>query len=491
MSKDKKSNSFEEKIQTTIKMGIPQPRKEFKNQLNARLTEQSFLEKSKKKDIFSAFTLKSKRTVAFSAALLVLVITLLVGPQKIYAVLQNLLKYIPGIGFVEPNRELIEPVTVEREGINLTVQEMVVNDDETILIYHVENIPNDKQADYSQENLLDESIGKALVNISYLLKIEGGETFQGESISGYTPDKWDGSEWTGKVRFPALPPNITEVQFLMSYLPNIYPDMAPQDWVVSVFLDFTDETIESASSYQSSFTSIPPKEDEYSELKRDVSLFLNAVSVSEEQIAMEITMNWTRENWVWLEFINFHCNNNNFQGSNVPHYLSLRDANGIEIPLNVENSEKGSLSMKSNTLSFSGDIGEVELESPLTLVLHGVNITTMAEDEDIPTSQYDREAGVLVGVCEESPYRNNNSNTLYGSTISFMSGSSTVTTGDHDHGLKKNKFERLHGLPNSEPIRTVITGTYHYELPAWPDDDPSNYIDFTLGGPWSIEFDLP
>ena len=364
MSKENKLDSFEEKIQTAIKMKVPMPRQEFKKLLSKRLAEQSIL-KSRQKEGPSPIRLKPARAIIFSIALLIMVMTFAIGPKNIYAAIQNLLRYIPGIGFVETNRVLAEQVTVEREGINLTVQEMVVNEEETVLIYYVDNLPIEKLIDFVQKNYVDETISNDMSELVYKLRIENGDVIEGQMISGHTTNKQDGTDWTGKVVFPALPPNITEVQFLMNILPNMYEGMAPEDWVVSVSLKASDEVSEPSFVYQPSFTVVATEETETSqtgtateveevlELKDDVNLLLNAVSITEDQITLSISVDWVKENWHGAEVIDFIGLRETLSGEGLPHTFSLKDANGIEVPLIYNDHETSGYDYFSRSRTFS------------------------------------------------------------------------------------------------------------------------------------------
>lgn len=76
---------------------------------------------------------------------ILLALTLLTGVA--YAI-GRLTGFIPGIGFVETSalRVLAEPVSVTREGITLTVEQVVLSADKTVLLYRVEGIPADAYA---------------------------------------------------------------------------------------------------------------------------------------------------------------------------------------------------------------------------------------------------------------------------------------------------------------------------------------------------------
>jgi len=77
--------------------------------------------------------------------LVVLVLaTLLIGPQRVYARIRMLLGYIPGVGLVDPEgstRMLPEPVRQTRDGITVAVNQAFLLQDETRLDYGVSGVP--------------------------------------------------------------------------------------------------------------------------------------------------------------------------------------------------------------------------------------------------------------------------------------------------------------------------------------------------------------
>ena len=78
-------------------------------------------------------------------AILIVMIALSLLSGVVYAIGRSL-GYIPGVGIVEqgtPIRVLAEPVSVERDGITLTITEAVLSADKTVVVYTIENVPWD------------------------------------------------------------------------------------------------------------------------------------------------------------------------------------------------------------------------------------------------------------------------------------------------------------------------------------------------------------
>jgi hypothetical protein len=102
-------------------VAVPQALPEFVDQLNTDLMQQASL---KKRKILRPFYLRPVWIVLFAVITLLVVTTLIIGPQRVYAAVRQLFGYIPGVGIVEQSngiRVLAEPVSVEQDGITVTV----------------------------------------------------------------------------------------------------------------------------------------------------------------------------------------------------------------------------------------------------------------------------------------------------------------------------------------------------------------------------------
>jgi hypothetical protein len=84
-------------------------------------------------------TLRTRPVMAILVALLIL----LVLSGAVYA-LGHMLGYIPGVGFVEQNapvRVLDEKLSVQREGITLTMKQLIADSVRTVVMYRIRGIP--------------------------------------------------------------------------------------------------------------------------------------------------------------------------------------------------------------------------------------------------------------------------------------------------------------------------------------------------------------
>lgn len=135
-----------QELQRTLEQyySAPTPRPQFASRLEAQLRQK--VEQTRPRQAVSERTsfMKLLHTRPLVAILIVLLILAILSGVA-YAI-GKATGYIPGVGLVdqsEPLRVLAEPVIVRRAGITLTVEQLIVSADKTVLVYKVEGIPVD------------------------------------------------------------------------------------------------------------------------------------------------------------------------------------------------------------------------------------------------------------------------------------------------------------------------------------------------------------
>ncbi|MDR3573477.1 MAG: hypothetical protein P4L50_06440 [Anaerolineaceae bacterium] len=134
------SQSIEEKLYAANRMA---PRPEFLAGLRARLVEQPRRPLSLSEKVRLAFRRPLWVTVLVVIFLLAAAL-LAVGPQRVLAAFQQLFGYIPGVGIINesaPIRVLVEPVTITRSGISITVTSATLTADRTHIEYRIFGVP--------------------------------------------------------------------------------------------------------------------------------------------------------------------------------------------------------------------------------------------------------------------------------------------------------------------------------------------------------------
>jgi hypothetical protein len=202
MSEWTSTSPFEESIRQSF--GVPEIRPEFVDQTYDKLMRHADL-KSRKSHLFLG--LKPVWTIALAILSIIIIVTLVFGPQRVYAEFMKLLGYIPGVGIVDqssPIRVLGEPVSITRDGITITVTSGILTGDRTQIKYRIFGVPGSAYPDredvtgcFSQE-YLRLADGTKLAQINY----------------GYEP----------------VPANVNEATFVIPCIPNTLPGKAPENW---------------------------------------------------------------------------------------------------------------------------------------------------------------------------------------------------------------------------------------------------------------------
>lgn len=185
-----------------------QPDAEFAARLEAELLKRaaaarSASPKDQKPRWRQILNMKPLLTASLIVIVLILAVVTAIGPQRVLAAVQNLLGYVPGIGFVdlEGARMLASPVSMTKEGITLELEQVVASREETTVAFRL------RVADV----LSNESAATDASDPGAILDLSGG--FQptlvlpdGERIP-LTRMRYSGSDccWKGMIHFPPIP----------------------------------------------------------------------------------------------------------------------------------------------------------------------------------------------------------------------------------------------------------------------------------------------
>ena len=167
------------------------------------------------------------RQKVFATAFLVLLVLLigLVSVPSVRAAIQRWIGYAPGIGLISEGqiRVLAEPVSVTRDGITVTVEDMWAASDRTLIQVSIEGWPwGSLVMEHPREGCLDHAI----------LRLPDRELThtQPQSSLGWA------TGYELKSLYPALPSTVDEVTFVMPCLILAKPGEAPEDWELSLRL---------------------------------------------------------------------------------------------------------------------------------------------------------------------------------------------------------------------------------------------------------------
>jgi hypothetical protein len=167
-----------------------------------------------------------KFAFALGAAVVILAVVLIAGPERVLATMRSLLGYIPGIGFVQPEgglRTIAAPVVLIREGVTLTVEQAVFDMERSVLVYSVEGIPwSARPAGEASAECFDELV---------LRKADGTAL----ELTGFEMRGW-GSGYRARSVFAAVPSADDRVTLSVPCLLGTKPGGAPENWNLTLLL---------------------------------------------------------------------------------------------------------------------------------------------------------------------------------------------------------------------------------------------------------------
>jgi hypothetical protein len=211
MTERRPDPKFEADIRAAL--GAKEPRDEFTAKLKSDLARHASEMTIVKNP---ALRLRPAWTIAAAILAVLILVTLAIGPQKVYAAVRQLFGYIPGIGIIERSdslRILAEPVTETREGITVTVSQAVLTEAGTQLEYSITGL--------SLSAYPREESNPGCMDPGYLRLPDGRQLvsgFGGGTISQFTFD------------YPAIPVDADEATFVLPCLLNTAPGAAPENW---------------------------------------------------------------------------------------------------------------------------------------------------------------------------------------------------------------------------------------------------------------------
>jgi len=232
---------FEEKVRQSF--GVPEIRTEFVDQVYGDLMRRAVAKSRKSRPFFG---LRPAWTFALAIISLMIIGTLVIGPQRVYAAVLHLFGYMPGIGIVDqssPIRVLAEPVSISRDGITVSVNQAVLTGTETRIDFGVSGVP---LSAYPKDEVVS-----GCIDNPYLLLPDGTKTDISAPIPAHVNEAtliipcifntlpgMVPLNWELPIRFIAAPPNLT-------ILPVI--DVTPQVTVTPT-MNGSDQTTEAPST---------------------------------------------------------------------------------------------------------------------------------------------------------------------------------------------------------------------------------------------------
>jgi len=217
-------------------------------------------------------------TITLDLLLALAVALAAVGPQRVWAEVQRLLGYVPGIGFVdlEETRVLTVPAEITRDGVTLRVEQVLAQPDGTTVVIRTAGLPPEDQlwphgaiaGDFDPGLRLPDA--RRMPSTDYTLRLE-----------------------TSTLEFPPLPDAVYHVTLELPRLPLVPAGAAPEAWEVPLTLrPATGELV--TELFPQPYA--PP---DASDTHEGVTLRVLEVAHSPEETAVRLQVQWPDPGWLF------------------------------------------------------------------------------------------------------------------------------------------------------------------------------------------------
>jgi hypothetical protein len=218
------SPEFEKELRETL--GQPNANPVFVRDLRETLIERSTM---KQKNRFLP-------RLAWGFAIAILLAFLVVASPRAAALLKQLLGYVPGVGFVEQGealRLLAAPVTIEKDGLQMTIEKGTADSEHTILLQHITGYHGPNPASPENDRFCQKRARLVLPDGTILQETMYGTTGDGSREAAAR------GEYFGRYEFGALPAGERDA---VLEIPCVMYDSAYADFRLVLRFEIADAT---------------------------------------------------------------------------------------------------------------------------------------------------------------------------------------------------------------------------------------------------------
>lgn len=351
------STRFE--IELRAALATPNMRPEFRQQLRQQLHAAAQQNAPTK-------PLRWRRSLraAFSVALALLVLAVLaLGPQRVLAQVLDWLGYVPGVGFVQTEgglRVLEAPVSIEREGITLTAQQGLIDDQSTrlsILFVGIrpEQIPTmeDSPGCFAQPSL----------------RLPDGRELAAEGAGGSSGHTW----WQLEITFPTIPMDVMEVTLVVPCVHGTLEGSAPEDWQLDLRFVLAPADFEVLPVLPLPLES-GVGEAEANQQAAGMQLAVERLLELDGGYLFQLRFSWTGLPYEYIQL--------------DQHSMSLVDAAGLSIPFEVVYDDIGAV-IGSQSEVWTVRTQTRQIATPVNLSLPRVSLPQTLEEAERPVIELD------------------------------------------------------------------------------------------------------
>mgnify|MGYP005839545271 CR=1 FL=1 len=200
-----------------------------------------------------------------------------IGPQRVWAQVQRVLGYVPGIGFVnlERSRVLAAPVAVTREGVTLYVEQAIARPGGTTVVVRSEGLP--------PEDRLWPQGARQEAGAEPTLRLEGGGVLEHKGFRLRFG--------AGTIEFPPLPEGVHRVTLALPRLPLLPAGAAPEGWEVPLVLRPATGELAAALFPQ------PYRPEGAASSHQGITLRVLEVAHSPQETALRLALEWQDARW--------------------------------------------------------------------------------------------------------------------------------------------------------------------------------------------------
>jgi hypothetical protein len=312
------------------------------------------------------------RTKLISATMLVVVISVVLfyTMPGMAAAIGRWFGYIPGIGLVREGqiRVLSAPVSVTRDGITVTVEQVILNQERTSLLYSVEGLPEAPSTANPRESFCDYRVSLRLPDGASLLAPPNG-------IQGWA------SGYQHRFDYAPLPVSVNDATLVIPCLFQVLPDAAAENWEIPLHFvpapaDMTAfPVIEISTTITSPATVTLPSQTIQTTttvtpealIAHPPTLTLDRAVQMDDGYLLYATIHWEDTPYNLVDAIDLDQN------------LHLSDANGQEMIFEVHNDEHTGVQFDQRQTVLAIKTAPVRTPDLLTLKLDAVMIDVPAD----------------------------------------------------------------------------------------------------------------
>lgn len=470
---------LEEKIHFAVES--VEPDQEFTDALWEKIIRTS--QESEWIPIFQRFFSKPVWNIAMALVTAAFAI-MAIGPQNVAAAFKNLISYLPGIGFVQNDNKTLflpEPISVEKNGVTLVVEQAIADTTRTVVTYHFENLPQ-KAGSGVDACFYDKN---ELITMDGKTKYPTGGGVQGNQA---------------RIEFAPLAEGEQEASI---HIAQNFPDpqcTAPEEWDVNLVFGLMPPTVTLMPVISAEETGLPTaepmkqspdhKSTEISTVGSDIRLQIDQIVALGDGYLIDGRL--AHENAEWINAtIDFET-------------LRVTDASGNSIPVETTSDD-----WKETRFIFK--IVGTHFENPLTMQVSRISVHAIVDESD--TINFDagndpeigqkwtlnKELSILgqkvtvedIEVVSNDPESGGNSITEKGYSFR-ITGNPDIKSLDFEcKGQNYGIGGGWGGSTNKEESALRINQYYQNGLPKGMVTCNVNNFMFQLNGNWQYQWQLP